>query len=401
MSRFLRHRPAARPGAAILGLGVETLEPRYACATLTGAVATAFVPVSATDAPAMASRAPQPPAPSGVTATPLTPPLTAGVRYSGPVCHVDVAAVGTDSGVSLGFQARIDWGDGHETTGVVQAAPDGGFDVLGTATYATPGEYKMSVELAGTDGTSISVAGTVKVDPPVRLAGHVDVSASTPPHLEETTFDPPRGTPALSAPTPPVRPPADTAGAVPWVRLPDPRPVAEIPGATVADRGRPLADAAIPATPARVPAQAVGAGGAVDGPTGPVYLAAADEAAVEFHGAPASEVTPPDVYPGMVVAAENVERPLVVVDTNSAGEPDTPVARLDTGPPADMCAAFRLSADDSASGRRLRWGPNGLWWKSLAWCIALVFANETLTPRSASRLRPKLAAKGRRNADMV
>src|SRR6185437_1193310 len=56
------------------------------------------------------------------------------------------------------FSARIDWGDGSSSDGVVSGA-GGSFAIAGSHTYAEKGRYTVSVAISGSDG-SIASAGT-------------------------------------------------------------------------------------------------------------------------------------------------------------------------------------------------------------------------------------------------
>jgi len=50
------------------------------------------------------------------------------------------------------YTATINWGDGHLTNGTITANAQGGFDVSGTNTYATPGRFAISVDVADFGG---------------------------------------------------------------------------------------------------------------------------------------------------------------------------------------------------------------------------------------------------------
>jgi hypothetical protein len=50
------------------------------------------------------------------------------------------------------FTATINWGDGHLTNGTITANAQGGFDVIGTNTYATTGRFAISVDVADFGG---------------------------------------------------------------------------------------------------------------------------------------------------------------------------------------------------------------------------------------------------------
>ncbi|HEY1379603.1 MAG TPA: hypothetical protein VGF55_22560, partial [Gemmataceae bacterium] len=162
--------------------------------------------------------------------------LTAGVPYTGPVAHMDAddSTFGADDATHLAV--HIDWGNGQATSGVVQVGTGGGYDVVATAAYSSPGDYAVTVQVATADGSMMMTA-----------AGEADVAAAAPSSLEDAPRVPPQVTPApgpaqadsgggnfstagadAAATRSASRPPADTGGAVPWVRLPDPRPVSPV-----------------------------------------------------------------------------------------------------------------------------------------------------------------------------
>lgn len=82
---------------------------------------------------------------NGVTIQPV-----AGESFSGAVAHFDSSGASpvnkSGSLRASSLQATIDWGDGTRTTiGQVQSTGSGGYDVLGTHTYAAPGSYRIRV----------------------------------------------------------------------------------------------------------------------------------------------------------------------------------------------------------------------------------------------------------------
>jgi phospholipase C len=70
---------------------------------------------------------------------------TVGSAFSG------VVAVfrdpGSDGDLSE-YHAQINWGDGHTSAGSVALDPHGGFDVIGTNTFAAAGSYTVNVDIA-------------------------------------------------------------------------------------------------------------------------------------------------------------------------------------------------------------------------------------------------------------
>jgi hypothetical protein len=62
------------------------------------------------------------------------------------------------------FQARIDWGDGTTSDADVTARP-GGFDVLGTHSYAVAGTYQLQIAINHSTGNHATVFTDAHVDP--------------------------------------------------------------------------------------------------------------------------------------------------------------------------------------------------------------------------------------------
>jgi hypothetical protein len=99
---------------------------------------------------------------------------TAGVPFTG--------KVGTFSdldpnGNAKDFTAVINWGDGHQTNGTIQANTAGGFDVFGTNTFAQAGKFSVSVDVADFGGGP-GIGGSAPVQSIVNTA---TVVAPTPP----------------------------------------------------------------------------------------------------------------------------------------------------------------------------------------------------------------------------
>jgi hypothetical protein len=115
---------------------------------------------------------------SGAGGTTNAPPIisaTAGTAFTG--------AVGTFSdtdpnGNAKDYTAVINWGDGHLNNGTIKSNGAGGFDVIGTNTYAQAGSFPVSVDvqdfgggpgIGGSSSTqSITNTATVAADPPRR-----------------------------------------------------------------------------------------------------------------------------------------------------------------------------------------------------------------------------------------
>jgi Bacterial Ig-like domain (group 3) len=101
------------------------------------------------------------PGPNGtLNATPRAT-ATVGTAFTGSVAtfsDTDVAAKAAQ------FTATINWGDGHISNGTVQANAQGGFDVMGTNTYATARLVPTSVHIQDFAGSSdLDVASVIKV----------------------------------------------------------------------------------------------------------------------------------------------------------------------------------------------------------------------------------------------
>jgi hypothetical protein len=66
-------------------------------------------------------------------------------------------------GTVTDYTANITWGDGTSSAGTVQVDPAGGFDVVGSHTYAEEGSYNTSVQIADAGGSTLSVTGSTTV----------------------------------------------------------------------------------------------------------------------------------------------------------------------------------------------------------------------------------------------
>ena len=113
----------------------------------------------------------QPGAPAPVTlggaSTPVVPlnPLSgsgerfsapAGSAFSGTVCTFSDVDGNTDPSA---YSASVDWGDGTTTAGTVSAAAGGGFAVSASHTYATAGDFAVTVAVTDTDGAAVTLQG--------------------------------------------------------------------------------------------------------------------------------------------------------------------------------------------------------------------------------------------------
>lgn len=89
---------------------------------------------------------------------------------------------GNPFGLASDFTATINWGDGTASTGTVAADPSGGFDVLGTHTYAEEGAYSPFFTVDDVGGSTASGVGeAIIADAPLTLVGDtVDGVAGSP-----------------------------------------------------------------------------------------------------------------------------------------------------------------------------------------------------------------------------
>lgn len=88
---------------------------------------------------------------------------TAGSPFNG------VVATFSDldpSGNAKNFTATIDWGDGHQSTGLVSANANGGFDVTGGNLYASGGTLPVTVRIADFEGSKLEIHNSAVVAGP-------------------------------------------------------------------------------------------------------------------------------------------------------------------------------------------------------------------------------------------
>jgi phospholipase C len=97
---------------------------------------------------------------AALVATAQTPTLVENQSFTG------VIATFTDpgsDGTTNDYSATITWGDGHTSTGTVQSNGNGGFQVVGSNSYAEEGSYSIAVSITDAGGSSASVNSTVLV----------------------------------------------------------------------------------------------------------------------------------------------------------------------------------------------------------------------------------------------
>ncbi len=85
---------------------------------------------------------------------------TAGQSLTAIVAHLSDA---NPSPTANDFSAQITWGDGSTSSGSVTAAAGGGFDVTGTHTYNTAGNYTVNTSITDLGGSSATAAATVTI----------------------------------------------------------------------------------------------------------------------------------------------------------------------------------------------------------------------------------------------
>jgi hypothetical protein len=94
-----------------------------------------------------------------LTATGIDVNGTAGQSLSAVVAHVDDA---NPSGSANDFSAQITWGDGSVSSGSLSAA-GGGFDVTGTHTYNTAGNYPVNTSITDIGGSSTGANSAAQI----------------------------------------------------------------------------------------------------------------------------------------------------------------------------------------------------------------------------------------------
>jgi hypothetical protein len=399
-------RPAVRAGGRTHKLGLEALEPRCVCAA--HAPVSQFSPPPPVEPPPAAkislmgdvmSRAGR----AEYHAEVADLKLTAGVSFTGPIAHMVAADDALDATDVTHIGVRIDWGDGQSTTGAVQIGSRGGYDIVGTARYSMPGTFVLTIDIVGPDGADATAIGKAEVPGPalpsqVPESAGIDVRNSddgpAPHGADEIKGSAGSDTAATQTAS---RTPGDTSGGVPWIRLPDPRPLSSL--SIGADHAEGQKFVAINRPEDRTPLNGLAEDGN-QAPAGPEYLAAIDEAGDGF---PAGDFTPIDVRPGIprpIVRADSVDvdRPAFAVadPTHStsrsqatsrnhgsvaAGDATPPTEEID-GETAPLASANRTPAQHTTFG---------FGWQCLSWFLALVFSDRFLTGGLADRSEPRIS----------
>jgi uncharacterized secreted protein with C-terminal beta-propeller domain len=126
----------------------------------------------------------------GVTVAPILHPQAAGkeVPLSDPDLSASAVAIAPAVGVPFSgvvssftltnpdtVTATINWGDGQFSPGTVQPNSQGGYDVVGSHTYSTPGAHNLSVSLdrSGDMHTSVATTANVSGDPNQRYVAQL------------------------------------------------------------------------------------------------------------------------------------------------------------------------------------------------------------------------------------
>ncbi|MGO9464210.1 MAG: TIGR03118 family protein [Isosphaeraceae bacterium] len=90
----------------------------------------------------------------GISA-PISPMPVEGAPFTAVVARFTDADGNTDAAQ---YAASINWGNGRVTRGSIVADPKGGFDVIGSYTYARTGVFRITAQIGDTDGDSVSVS---------------------------------------------------------------------------------------------------------------------------------------------------------------------------------------------------------------------------------------------------
>lgn len=94
------------------------------------------------------------------TVDPTPAPVTVGVPFTGTVATISSSRA---AATAADLFAQINWGDGHQTNGVVKKNAQGGFDISGTNTYASTGLFPVTVSVFDLAGGQIAIANSAQV----------------------------------------------------------------------------------------------------------------------------------------------------------------------------------------------------------------------------------------------
>jgi uncharacterized protein (TIGR03118 family) len=100
---------------------------------------------------------------------PINPAPVEGVTFTAVVARFSDADNNTDPSL---YSARIDWGNGHRSSGQVVLDPNGGFDILGTYAYTGAGKFRVVVSVRDADGDRATIKTTnIVADAPLTATG--------------------------------------------------------------------------------------------------------------------------------------------------------------------------------------------------------------------------------------
>ena len=103
-----------------------------------------------------------------VTGSAIDINTSAGVKFSGIIGKFGNGTFGQSSQ----FTAFVGWGDGGSDTGTIVDDPAGGYDVVDSHTYVTPGAYSCGFKLVDADGGPLYTHASATVtEPPASITG--------------------------------------------------------------------------------------------------------------------------------------------------------------------------------------------------------------------------------------
>ncbi|MDQ2894592.1 MAG: hypothetical protein M3Y09_02925 [Actinomycetota bacterium] len=149
------------PGASDGSTGIQGTHTYTEDGTYSGSVSYTYMPTLRT--------CPTGPQTASFQATVQDAPLTgAGINVSGTAGQSLTAVVAhiadTNPNASASdFSAQITWGDGTSSAGIVSNTTSGGFDVTGTHTYATGGNYPITTNITDTGGSRTTATAKATV----------------------------------------------------------------------------------------------------------------------------------------------------------------------------------------------------------------------------------------------
>ena len=109
----------------------------------------------------------------GTNAAAAAVSATVGASFNGVVGTFSSA---NPAATAKDFFATVNWGDGHFNNGVVKANAQGGFDVVGTNTFASAGLFPIAVTAVDFGGSEVAVFNTAQVN---KVTSQVTLASST------------------------------------------------------------------------------------------------------------------------------------------------------------------------------------------------------------------------------